>query len=118
MERWIRFHRASEHLVYEAERSRAEGKSEEANRLYAQAARAEVMALGQVNRGKMGALGVLVVSVVSLWYKSGALGEARRVADTWIGETELLPELAIKQLGELVAALEEEMAERISVEGV
>lgn len=107
----MKFHRESEHLVGEAERCRAEGDGDNARWFYRQAARAEVMALGGVDRGKMRTLGILVVSAVSLWYKSGALDEARRVADTWRRETELLPEFAIGQLKELVVALDGDLAE-------
>jgi hypothetical protein len=111
MEIWLKFHRESEHLAGEAERCRAEGDEGKAKWFYRWAAHAEVMALGGVDQGKMRTLGILVVSVVSLWYKAGALPEARRVADTWIGGTGLLPEFAVMQLGELVKALDVEIAE-------
>ena len=81
------------------------GKVEEAQPMYLMAARLELEALGEIDNSKARTIGILGLSLVSQYYKAGALEDAKAAADSLLARTNL-PAFAVKQIDDLVGLIQ------------
>ena len=98
---WIEHHKVSENLASQAQAALNERRREEAQLLYAQAARAEDKALAELDKSKARTLGITAVSAVSLYYKATEFERAIEVALQWL-KYDSLPAFADEQLRNLL----------------
>ena len=98
---WIKHHKVSENLASQAQAALNERRREEAQQLYAQAARAEDKALAELDKSKARTLGITAVSAVSLYYKATEFERAIEVALQWL-KYDSLPAFADEQLRNLL----------------
>jgi len=112
---WLEHHRESELYAVKAELLLREGNTEEAQKLYLQAATNEIRALDDLEPSKTRTLGISVVSAVSLFYKAFRFTEAESVAYKWMA-SEYLPGFARDQLRGLLQSIwSEQVRERAGV---
>ena len=100
---WAEFHQQSERLAAEAQ-SAAVGAPDRARELYAQAAKLEAQALGELAPEKLRTIGITAVSAVALWFKARKFDEAQRLAFRVL-TNDSLPAFASQQLQELLQAI-------------
>ena len=98
---WNEHHSRSERLAADAAVALKSGNREDGERLYAEAAAAEIAALGALAPGKPKTLGITAVSAVALWYKARRFHEADSTAYRALGSM-ALPSFAIGQLQHLL----------------
>lgn len=94
---WETHHSASEDYAIKAELATKNHDSLAARNLYHRAAEEEVIALSQINQGKVKTLSITVLSAASLWYKAKEFREAERFVCEWLAN-DLLPQNFIAQL--------------------
>ena len=104
---WIEHHEVSERLASDAQAALREGRKQDALKLYARAADAEVSALGSLDLSKTRTLGISAVSAVSLHYKAKQFAKAEEVAVQWLNHIDT-PGFAKKQLRCLLQTIWEE----------
>lgn len=104
-------HNIAQELSLRAARLLAQGESEEAKRVFAEAAKHELEALAAVPPDKIKTRSVLSVSVASLLYKGGLLNEAELAIFRYLAEGDIDP-WAEGQLRELLQVV---MDERVLV---
>jgi hypothetical protein len=97
---WQEHHDRSMAFASQAQVLTWRGELEEAKQYYAMAAEAEVLALGDLESGKLRTLGITVVSAVALWFKAGELGKAKMLAYEWLAGGRLVG-FAIVQVEEI-----------------
>lgn len=108
---WLTFHEASEEAASEAHAARRRGDEAEAIRLFAEAARAELLALEQLSLSeKPRTFGVTAVSAAALLYKAEQAVEAEQFAHTMLGRPGL-PGFATDQLREILQSIWNEQAQ-------
>lgn len=113
---WLQHHTTSEQLAADAEIAARRGDVQRAQKLYTQAAKAEELALADVESGKSRTLGITAVSAVSLYYKAAQFQTAEALACRWLG-SEGLPMFAGEQLrGLLQSVWSEQIRERANVD--
>ncbi len=106
---WLDHHKTSEQLAQLAEDALHQQDLLQAQMLYAQAAKAEHLALNAIpvsggsanDRTKTKTLGITVISAVALSLKAHELRQAEQTAYQWLA-TDLLPPFAIPVLRELL----------------
>jgi hypothetical protein len=96
-------HRRAEALMAEAERQASRGLSQEARALYRQAAEEEARAFAHIPLERSRTRGIIAVSAVALFRRSGALDEAVRHAHRYLVDQNGLPDFAREQLQELLS---------------
>lgn len=84
-------HNIAQELSFRAARLLAQGESEEAKRVFAEAAKHELEALAAVPPDKIKTRSVLSVSVASLLYKGGLLNEAELAVFRYLAEGDIDP---------------------------
>ena len=94
---WLQHHTRSEKLAADAEIAARRGHVKRAMQLYSDAAKAEELALNDVESGKSRTLGITVVSAVSLYYKAAGFQAAETLACRWLASGHL-PAFATEQL--------------------
>jgi hypothetical protein len=94
--------RRVEALTAQAERLDAEGGHEEARHLYLEAAEQEAIVFDGIPLSRPRTRGIIAVSVVSLFWRAGALDEVVRKAQEYLATPEL-PGFARAQIAELLA---------------
>jgi hypothetical protein len=85
----------------EAERAAAQGHAKQARALYHRAAEEEVRALTHIPASRSRTRGIIAVSAVALFRKSGAFDDAVRHASCYLGQDHL-PDFAREQLQDLL----------------
>jgi hypothetical protein len=100
---WVEFHQESERLAAQAQ-GLALTEPERAQKLYADAAKAEASALMDVDIFKVRTLGITAVSAVALWFKAREFAEAQQLAHRILGEADL-PAFAKEQLQVLLQTI-------------
>ena len=100
---WAEFHQESERSAAKAQ-GLALTEPERAQKLYADAAKAEASALMEVNIFKVRTLGITAVSAVALWFKAREFAEAQKLAHRILGEADL-PAFAKQQLHALLQTI-------------
>ena len=98
---WNEHHSRSERLAADAAVALKAARRDDGERLYAEAAAAEVAALAAVSPGKPKTLGITAVSAVALWYKARRFEEADATAYKALGSM-ALPSFAVGQLQQLL----------------
>jgi hypothetical protein len=101
---WAEFHGRSEKAASAADLAMRAGEWREAYDLYAQAAEAEELALGNLPSDKRRTLGITAVSAASLWLMARNTANAQRIAYTWLGGT-VLPSFAVAQMRDLLQTI-------------
>ncbi len=94
---WNEHHLASENYAIQAELAAKNRDHKTAIGLYRKAAEEEVLAISQVEPGKMKTLAVTVTSAASLWFKAEDLRRAEQLACQWLAADEI-PSFASDQL--------------------
>lgn len=94
----------SEQLAADAEIAARRGESQRAQELYTQAAKAEELALTDIEPAKSRTLGISAVSAVSLYYKAAQFQVAEALAGRWLGSGHL-PAFALEQLRGLLQSV-------------
>lgn len=94
---WNQHHSLSENFAMRAELANISHDYEEARKLYHLAAEEETAALSEIDPVKKKTLAVAVLSAASLWFKSGELRQAERLACQWLA-TDMLPPFSVDQL--------------------
>ena len=97
-------HTESERYAGQAEVALREGNTDRAVELYALAAKAEELALTDLDKSKRRTLGITAVSAASLWLKARESKQAESVAHQWLGSG-LLPPFAKDQLQSLLQGI-------------
>lgn len=100
-------HRKAEVMSAEAAKAKSEGKTEDALKLYAQAAEFEEAALEEVPLDKVRTRSILSVSVASLFYKAEMLEEAELAIFRFLSSKKLEP-WADQQLRNLLPVVADE----------
>lgn len=101
---WATSHKHSEELASGAHVALRAGDRASANRLFAEAAKAESEAMAALDKSKTRTLGITAVSAVSLWFKAQELAQAERLAlDTISGA--VIPQFAMEQLKQLLQSI-------------
>ncbi len=112
---WLQHHTTSERLAADAEMAARRGDVQRARKLYSQAAKAEELALADVESGKSRTFGITAVSAVSLYYKAAQFQTAEALGCRWLA-SENLPMFAGEQLrGLLQSVWSEQIRERANV---
>lgn len=101
---WADFHTKSERLAGQAEAAFRMGEPEKAQRLYVEAAEAEIRAIEELDKSKKRTLGISTVSAAALWYKAKQYDHAENFVYEWLS-TGLLSDFAIAQLKELLQSI-------------
>jgi hypothetical protein len=101
---WGDDHSRSERLASAADLALRSGKADDAERLYREAAAAEVDALASLTPDKHRTIGITAVSAVALWYKARQYREAEAVAYRSLASN-TLPAFAMRQLQHLLQML-------------
>ena len=113
---WLQHHTSSERLAADAEMAGRRGDVQRARKLYTEAAKAEELALADVESGKSRTLGITAVSAVSLYYKAAQFQAAEALACRWLA-SEHLPTFGVDQLrGLLQSVWSEQVRERANVD--
>lgn len=106
---WLQHHRQSEQLASDAEAARRNGENDWAQELYSNAAKAEELALQDVEPDKARTYGITAVSAVSLYFKSAQWDLAQLLAYCCLGSGRL-PSFAPPQLEDLLNSIRTEKA--------
>lgn len=101
---WTTFHEESEKLASAAQVARWNGDAEAARANSLAAARAELLALGELGAEDPETYGVMAVSAAALFYKGKAFGDAKDVAQRAL-RAPFLPDFAKAQLKEIIWAV-------------
>lgn len=88
---WNGHHNEAEEYAQRAELAALEGQCDLMRDLYRHAAEQETLALEQLDETKSRTIGVTAVSAASLWYKSGELRQAERIACHSLARDEIPP---------------------------
>lgn len=109
---WLDFHKESERLAAEAHLARRAGEADYARKLFFAAAECEEVALAHVEpETKPRTFGISAVSAVALYYKSGDLVRAERLAHECLSLRHEIPPFSIDQLRELLQTIWNEQAQ-------
>lgn len=108
---WAEHHSQSEACAIQAHEALRRGDIAQASRCFRQAAEAEVAALRDLPDEKARTLGITAVSATALWYKSGDLEAAERVAYE-ASARRGMPAFAHVQIRELLQTIWNEQAQR------
>ena len=106
---WLEHHRLSEELSSNAEVAARRGDHTRALSLYAKAARAEELALKEVEPSKSRTYGITAVSAVALHYKASQWEQALRLAHHCL-HSGRLPDFAGQQIEELLDSIKAKQA--------
>lgn len=109
----LEVHRRAETLMAAADTAAAQGRHEDAQGLYREAANAEAEAYGLIPADRVRTRGVVAVSAVALFRKSGDPAEALRRAYLYLAEPDL-HEAAREDLEDLLGDLRAEQLERVN----
>lgn len=108
---WSKYHKESQKLAIEAEFALANGKQEEALKLYRNAAEFEEKSLNELDDSKIRTKGITVVSAVALWYKAEEFTRAEQLAYSNLGDSSLI-DFARDELRNLVQVIWTEVVKR------
>lgn len=108
---WAELHGRSEQLAEAAHEAARAGNTPRAAELFADAARLEADALGELGSDKPRTYGITAISAVALWYKAGDLQEAERLAYA-AASARHLPPFAADELRALLQTIWNEAAQR------
>jgi hypothetical protein len=108
---WSEHHKISEQLAEAAHEAVRNGHAVKAAELFAEAAREETNALTLLTREKPRTYGIIAVSAVALWYKSGELERAEKLAYS-ASAVPFIPEFAADQLRSLLQTIWNQQAQR------
>lgn len=84
---WAELHAESEQLAIEAQLALRERSTENAIKLYAQAAEVERSVLDQIDVSKVRTRGITAVSAVALWFKAGEYEQAEQLAHLMLADS-------------------------------
>lgn len=108
---WLTYHQASEEAASEAHAARRRGDEALATTLFADAAKAELLALKQLNvTEKPRTFGVTAVSAAALLYKAAQQQQAEQFAHSMLCQAGL-PDFATDQLREILQSIWNEQAQ-------
>lgn len=102
-------HEEAQKLVDAADRYLAAGEVERAEEYYIGAAELEAKALALIPRDKRRTIGILGVSLASLWYRASRYSDAERVARELLAGEDLLPPQR-RQLEDILDAIPQTVA--------
>ena len=106
---WLEQHELSEGYASDAEVARLRGEYEQAQELYAVAARHEEKALREVAPDKPRTYGITAVSAVALRFKAAEFSEAKALSYRCLA-SERLPEFASRQIEDMLQSIKGEQA--------
>jgi len=106
---WTDHHSEAEMYAQRAELAALEGRHELVRDLYRHAAEQETLALEQLDGTKSRTIGITAVSAASLWFKSGDMRQAERIACHSLSRDEI-PPFATDQLQALLHSIWNERA--------
>lgn len=108
---WLTYHQSSEEAASEAHAARRRGDEALATRLFAEAAKAELLALKHLSvADKPRTFGVTAVSAAALFYKAEQPREAEQLAHSMLSQLGL-PDFATDQLREILQSIWNEQAQ-------
>ena len=111
MPAWLLSHKNSENYAEKAHDALKQGEENLAKELFKNAAMAETEALDALDESTPRTLGIIAVSSVALWYKSGSLKKAEQMAHQ-ASIKEGMPLFAIAELRELLQTIWNEQAQK------